>query len=87
MHFLFLIPYSLFDQIVSIPYLPRIGIRNIILFQLFIPFSLFDWIDSIPYLNRIRNKEWNNIFVPFFLFYEIDGALGVSGRFDELPFV
>ena len=23
----------------------------------------------------------------FFLFYEIDGAPGVSGRFDELPFV
>ena len=26
-------------------------------------------------------------FVAYFLFYEIDGVLGVSGRFDELPFV
>ena len=34
-----------------------------------IPNSLFDWIESIPYLIRIRNKEWNNVFVPFFLFY------------------
>ena len=27
------------------------------------------------------------MFVPFFLFYEIDCALGVSGRSGKLPFV
>ena len=71
--FLFLIPYSLFDRIDSIPYLPKIS--NRILFQFLIPYSLFDRIDSSSYLTTIRNKEWNNVFVPYFLFYKIDVTL------------
>ena len=38
-------------------------------------YSLFDRINSIPYLTRIRNKEWSNVFVPYYLIYKIDVTL------------
>ena len=43
-----------------------------------IPYFLFDRIVSIPYLTRIRNKELNNVFVPYYLFYKI--SVTVEGQ-------
>ena len=48
----------------------ELGIRNRILLLFLILYSLFDRIDYIHYLT-IRNKEWNNVFVPYFLFNKI----------------
>ena len=36
---------------------------------------MFDRIDFISYLTRIRNKDWSNVFIPYYLFYKIDVAL------------
>ena len=38
-------------------------------------YSIFDLIDFISCLTRIRNKEWNDVFIPYFLFYQIDATL------------
>ena len=60
--FLFLIRQSLFDQIVSIPYLPIIRQKE--QSSISIRYSVSDRIQSTSYLNRIWNNEQCNICVP-----------------------
>ena len=59
-HFLFFIPYSLFDQIVAIPYLPRL--KNKEYNYISIPYSLlFIWPNrDYSLFAQIRNNEWNS---------------------------
>ena len=74
--FLFFIPFSLFDLIDFISYLPIIKNKehNYISIPYYLSIILSNQLYSL--FDQLSNEEWSNVCIPYSLIYRIDVTLG-----------